>query len=159
MKKTILLLTIFTLIGSVSLFLPNLFAFNSPLEGGKWWYRPGVKDALKLTPDQIDKINTIWMGHKKRIIDIKSDIGKTYLDLENLMSQSMTNRQEAYKLAERLAQLHSQQTENRIKMAIDIRQELSTEQFEKLKGLREKFARRLREKRHRAVKRGGPKLQ
>jgi Spy/CpxP family protein refolding chaperone len=137
--------------------LPNLFAFNSPLEGGKWWYRPGVKDALKLTPDQIDKINTIWMEHKKRIIDIKSDIGKTYIDLENMMSQPMTNRQEAYKLAERLAQLHSQQTKNRIKMAIDIRQELSIEQFEKLKGLRAEFARRLREKRHRAVKRGGPK--
>ena len=156
MKKTILLLTVFTLIGS-SLFLPNLFAFNSPLQGGKWWYRPGVKDALKLTPDQIDKINTIWMEHKKRIIDIKGDIGKTYIDLENIMSHPMTNKQEAYKLAERLAQLHSQQTENRIKMAIDIRQELSIEQFEKLKGLRKEFAQRLRERRHRAVKRGGQK--
>ena len=159
MKKTILLLTVVALIGSISLFLPNLFAFNSPLEGGKWWYRPGVKDALKLTPDQIDKINTIWMEHKKRIIDIKSDIGKTYLDLENMMSQPMTDRQEAYKLAERLAQLHSQQTENRIKMAIDIRQELSIEQFQKLKGLRREFARRLRDKGPRAGKRGGPKLQ
>ena len=129
------------------------------MESGKWWYRPGVKNALNLAPDQIDRINTIWMEHKKRIIDIKSDIGKTYLDLENMMSQPMTNRQEAYKLAERLAKLHSRQTENRIKMAIDIRQELSIEQFEKLKGLRREFARRLREKGPRAGKRGGPQLQ
>ena len=137
--------------------MPNLFAFDSPV-GGKWWYRPGVKEKLQLTTDQINKINKIWVEHKKRIIDIKSDIGKTYLDLENMMSQSMADRQEAYKLAERLAQLHSQQTENRIKMAIDIRQELSIEQFEKLKGLRREFARRLREKGPRAGKRGGPKL-
>ena len=129
------------------------------MESGKWWYRPGVKDTLQLTPDQIDRINKIWMEHKKRIIDIKGDIGKTYLDLENMMSQPMADREGAYKLAERLAQLHSQQTENRIKMAIDIRQELSIEQFEKLKGLRKEFAQRLREKRHRAAKRGGPKLQ
>jgi len=128
------------------------------MESGKWWYRSGVKDTLQLTPDQIDTINKIWMEHKKRIIDIKSDIGKTYLDLENMMSQPVTDRQEAYKLAERLAQLHSQQTENRIKMAIDIRQELSIEQFEKLKGLRREFSRRLREKGPRAEKRGRPKL-
>jgi len=118
-----------------------------------------VKDTLQLTPDQIDTINRIWTEHKKRIIDIKSDIGKTYLDLENMMSQPMTDRQEAYKLAERLAQLHSQQTENRIKMAIDIRQELSIEQFEKLKGLRREFARRFREKGPRAGKRGEPRLK
>jgi len=129
------------------------------MAGGKWWYRPGVKDTLQLTNNQIDTINTIWMEHKKRIIDIKGDIGKTYLDLENIMSQPMTGKQEAYKLAERLAQLHSQQTENRIKMAIDIRQELSIEQFEKLKGLRREFSRRFREKGPRAGKKGGPKLQ
>jgi len=159
MKKTILLLTAFALIGSISLSLPNLFAFNSPMESGKWWYRPGVKDTLQLTPDQIDTINTIWMEHKKRIIDIKGDTGKAYLDLENMMSQPMTDRQEAYKLAERVARLHSQQTENRIKMAIDIRQELSIEQFEKLKGLRREFAQRLREKAPRAGKKGGPRLK
>ena len=129
------------------------------MESGKWWYKPGVKDTLQLTPDQIDTINTIWMEHKKRIIDIKGDIGKAYLDLENMMSQPMTDRQGAYKLAERLAQLHSQQTENRIKMAIDIRQELSIEQFEKLKGLRREFAQRLREKAPRAGKKGGPRLK
>ncbi len=158
MKKKILLITALALICSAILFLPNLFAFDPPV-GGKWWYRPGVKDTLQLTPDQIDKINKIWMEHKKRIIDIKGDIGKTYLDLENIMSQSMADRQEAYKFAERLGQLHSQQTEKRIKMAIDIRQELSIEQFEKLKGLRREFARRLREKGPQAGKRGGPKLK
>lgn len=146
------------IIGSISLFLPNLLAFNSPIGCGKWWYRPGVKDKLQLTPDQINKINKIWMEHRKRIIDIKSDIGKTYLDLENIMAQPMADRQGAYKLAERLGQLHSQQTEERIRMAIDIRQGLSIEQFEKLKGLRREFTRRHREKGPRAEKRGRPKL-
>lgn len=137
--------------------MPNLFAFD-PLVGGKWWHRPGVKDTLQLTPDQIDKINKIWMEHKKRLIDIKSDIEKAYLDLENMMSKPTTDRQETYKLAERLGQLHSRQIENRIKMGIDIRQELSIEQFEKLKGLRREFTRRLREKGPRAGKKGGAKL-
>lgn len=157
MKKTILLLTVFVFIGSISLCLPSLFAFHSPTDGGKWWYRPGVKDALQLSSDQIDRINTIWVEHQKRIIDVKSDIGKAYLDLENMMSQPTVDKQKAYTLAERLAQLHSQQTEKRIKMAIDIRQELSGEQFEKLKELRKEFARRYQERGPRAGKKGGPK--
>ena len=157
MKKKILLITALALICSAILFLPNLFAFDPPV-GGKWWYRPGVKDKLQLTSDQINKINKIWMEHRKRIIDIKSDIGKTYLDLENIMAQPMADRQGAYKLAERLGHFHSQKTEERIRMAIDIRQELSIEQFEKLKGLRREFTRRHREKGPRAEKRGKSKL-
>jgi len=126
--------------------------------GGKWWYRPAVKDKLQLTPDQTNKINKIWMEHRKRIIDIKSDIEKGYLDLENLMGQPALDTQVAYKLAEKLGQLHAKQIEERIRMTIDIRQELSVEQFQKLKGLRRELTERLREKGHRGEKRGRPEI-
>ena len=158
MKKKILLITALATIGLTNLFLPDLLAFNSPIGGGKWWYRPIVKDRLQLTPDQINKINKIWIEHRKRIIDIKSGLEKAYLDLENLMDQPMVDSQEAYKLAERLGQLQSGKTEERIRMAIDIRQELSIEQFEKLKGLRGEFAKGLRKKRPRGEKRARPEL-
>ena len=152
-------MTALAIIALTNLFLTNLLAFDTPIGGGKWWYRPIVKDRLQLTPDQINKIDKIWIEHKKRIIDIKSDIGKAYLDLENLMGQPMVDRQEAYKLAERLGQFQARQTEERIRMAIDIRQELSVEQFEKLKGLRGELTKRLRKKKKsRRDKRARPKL-
>jgi len=105
------------------------------------------------TLDQTEKINKIWIEHRKRIIDTKGEIEKTYLDLESLMDQPTVDKQEAYRLAERLGQLVAQQTEARIKMTIDIRQELSVEQFEKLKGLRAELAKGLREKRLKTEKR------
>ncbi len=145
---------VLAIIGVTSFFLPNLLAFKGPMGGGKWWYSPAVKDKLQLTPDQTNKINKIWMEHRKRIIDIKSDIEKGYLDLENLMGQSMVEREKAYKLAESLGQLHAKQIEERIRMTIDIRKELSVEQFQKLKSLRGELAKRLREKGHRGEKRG-----
>jgi len=137
-------MTVLAIIGVTSFFLPNLLAFKGPMVGGKWWYRPAVKEKLQLTPDQINKINKIWMEHRKRIIDIRSDLEKCYLDLENLMSQPMVDTQDAYKLAERLGQLHARKIEERIKMTIDIRKELSIEQFEKLKGLKRELTERLR---------------
>jgi len=146
------------IIGVTNFFLPNLLAFKGPSGGGKWWYRPAVKDKLQLTPDQTNKIDKIWMEHRKRFIDIKSDLEKAYLDLENLMGQPVLDRQGAYKLAERLGQLHAKQTEERIRMTVDIRQELSIEQFQKLKGLRRELAERLRKKGLQGEKRGRPKL-
>jgi len=153
MKKKILLMTALAIIGLTNFLLPNLLAFDTPVGGGKWWYRPAVKDTLQLTPDQINKLNKVWIGHTKRIIDIKGDIEKSYLDLEALMGQPMVDTQVAYKLAERIGQLQAKRTEQRIRMAIEIRRELSIEQFEKLKGLRREFARRLREKGLRGEKR------
>jgi len=123
------------------------------MAGGKWWLRPAIKDKLQLTLDQTEKINKIWIEHRKRIIDTKGEIEKTYLDLESLMDQPTVDKQEAYRLAERLSQLVAQQTEARIKMTIDIRQKLSVEQFEKLKGLRAELAKGLREKRSKREKR------
>jgi Spy/CpxP family protein refolding chaperone len=146
-------MTALAIMGLTAFILPSLWAFEPPMAGGKWWYRPAIKDKLELTLDQTEKINKIWIEHRKRIIDTRGEIEKTYLDLANLMDQPTVDKQGAYRLAERLAQLQAQQTEQRIKMTIDIRQELSVEQFDKLKGLRAEFAGRLREKGHRREKR------
>ena len=153
MKKKTLLMTALAIIGLTTFILPSLLAFDPPMAGGKWWLRPAIKDKLQLTLDQTEKINKIWIEHRKRIIDTRGEIEKTYLDLESLMDQPTVDKQEAYRLAERLGQLVAQQTEARIKMTIDIRQELSVEQFEKLKGLRAELAKGLREKRSKREKR------
>jgi len=153
MKKKTLLMTALAIIGLTTFILPSLWAFDPPMAGGKWWSRPAIKDKLQLTLDQTEKINKIWIEHRKRIIDTRGEIEKAYLDLESLMAQPTVDKQEAYQLAERLGQLHAQQAEHRIKTTIDIRQELSVEQFEKLKGLRAELVKGLREKSPRREKR------
>jgi hypothetical protein len=147
----------FTVVIAAGLLLSDVFAFHDPLIGGKWWQLPAVKEKLEITLDQTSKINTIWTEYKKRIIDLKADLQKAYLDLENLMDQPDFTKESAYALAERIAGLQARQAEERIKMAIDIRGELSVEQFERLKNLRREFSKKFREKRLRGDRRAGPK--
>ncbi|MBW1691405.1 MAG: periplasmic heavy metal sensor, partial [Deltaproteobacteria bacterium] len=147
MKKRIVFTMAFTIMIATVLLLSDVFAFHAPLIGGKWWQRPAVKETLQLTPDQTSEINAIWTEYKKRIIDLKGDLEKAYLDLENLMDQPELNKENAYTLAHRIAELQASQAEARIKMAIDIRGELSVEQFERLKTLRREFSKKFREKR------------
>jgi hypothetical protein len=139
------------------LLLSDVFAFHAPFIDGKWWQRPTVKETLQLTPDQTSTINTIWIEYRKRIIDIKGELEKAYLDLENLMDQPELNKEAAYTLAERIAGLQANQAEERIKMAIDIRKKLSVEQFQRLKALRRELSKRFRDKRLRGNERARPK--
>jgi hypothetical protein len=157
MKKRIVFTMAFTVVIATVLLLSDVFAFHAPLIGGKWWQRPAVKEKLELTPDQTSKINTIWTEYKKRIIDLKGNLEKAYLDLENLMDQPELSKENAYTLAHRIAELQANQAEVRIKMAIDIRGELSVEQFERLKTLRREFSKKLREKRPQGDRRAKPK--
>ena len=147
MKKKTLLMTALAIIGFTTFTLPSLWAFDAHMAGGKWWLRPAVKDKLQLTLDQTEKINKIWIEHRKHIIDTRGEIEKTYLDLESLMDQPTVDKQEGYRLAERLGQLQAQQAEARIKMTVDIRQILSADQFQNLKGMRAAWTKMLREKR------------
>ena len=147
MNKKTLLAIVVALLGLSTFALPNLRAFDATMGDGKWWYRPAVKDKLELTNDQARRINRIWIEHRKRIIDLKGDLQKTYLDLEDLMSQPLVERNQAYSLAEKLAQLQAKQTEERIRMAVAIRQELSLDQYEKLKALRRELAKGLKKRR------------
>jgi hypothetical protein len=157
MKKRIVFTITLTVVIATGLLLSDVFAFHAPLIGGKWWQRPAVRGKLGLTPDQTSGINTIWMEYKKRIIDLKCDLQKAYLDLENLMDQPELNKENAYTLAHRIAELQATQAEARIKMAIDIRGELTVEQFESLKTLGREFSKKFSDKRLQGDRRAKPK--
>ena len=142
------------LVASCLFLLPSPSAWSGPLGDGKWWEIPRISEQLGLTHEQTERINEIWTEHRKQIIDTRGEIEKAYLDLENLLGKTTVETQQAYQLAERLAQLHAQQAEQRIKMTIDMRQELSVEQFEKLKGMRATWAKMLKEKRAKDPRKG-----
>lgn len=124
--------------------LPETFAFKDPLGPGRWWQKPFVKERLELNSDQIEKINTIWTTYRKKIIDIDGLIKKEVLDLENLLTQTEINRQEAYKIADNIGQLHANHRTEQIKMAIDIREELSQEQFQRLEEIKMELIQKIR---------------
>jgi len=124
----------------------EVFAFKDPLGPGRWWQKAFVKERLQLNSDQIEKINTIWTNYKKNIIDIDGRIKKEVLDLENLLTQREIDRQEAYKIADNIGLLHATHRTEQIKMAIDIRQELSQEQFQRLEEIKMELIRKMRKR-------------
>jgi len=122
----------------------EVFAFKDPLGPGRWWQKAFVKERLQLNSDQIEK-SILYGLITKNIIDIDGRI-KEVLDLENLLTQREIDRQEAYKIADNIGQLHATHRTEQIKMAIDIRQELSQEQFQRLEEIKMELIRKMRKR-------------
>lgn len=54
---------------------------------GKWWKRPRVVQMLKLTPEQQDKLEEIFARNRKSFVDLKADVEKNQIDVEELVSK------------------------------------------------------------------------
>lgn len=54
---------------------------------GKWWKRPRVVAVLKLTPDQQDKLEEIFARNRRSFIDLKADVEKKQIDVEELVAK------------------------------------------------------------------------
>ena len=147
MRKMTLSTVTIALVASCLFLLPSPSAWSGSIHDGKWWEIPRISEQLGLTHEQTERINEIWTDHQKQLIDTRGEIEKAYLDLENILGKTTVDTQQAYRVAERLGQLHAVQAEQRLKMTIDTRQVLSVEQFEKLKGMRATWAKMLKEKR------------
>ena len=54
---------------------------------GKWWKRPAVVKTLDLTAEQQDKLDQILQKNRREFVDLKADIEKKQLDVEDLMAK------------------------------------------------------------------------
>jgi Spy/CpxP family protein refolding chaperone len=54
---------------------------------GKWWKRPRVVQMLKLTPEQQDKLEEIFARNRKSFVDLKADVEKNQIDVEELVAK------------------------------------------------------------------------
>jgi Spy/CpxP family protein refolding chaperone len=54
---------------------------------GKWWKRPAIVRELGLTAEQQEKLDAIFAKNRRDFIDLKADLEKRQLDVEELMSR------------------------------------------------------------------------
>lgn len=103
---------------------------------GKWWKHQPVVDELRLTPDQTAKIEAIFMEHRKKLVDLKAQLEKYMLDLEQTTDQSQFDRAQVLKLVDQIAPVRSEIVRSTILMQLDIRDQLNPNQRATLKKLR-----------------------
>ncbi|MBP7865297.1 MAG: periplasmic heavy metal sensor [Acidobacteria bacterium] len=104
---------------------------------GKWWKHPRVVDDLKLTPDQVDRIESIFFDHSKKLVDLKGRLTKATMDLGRVSDNDNAPREAVLGALDLVLAARSELARATVIMQLDIRGQLTPEQRKELKHLRQ----------------------
>lgn len=137
-------------------------AVQAQTPDGKWWKNPRFMSDLNLTPDQSTEIEKIFVRSRMKLIDLKADLEKKQLDLQEAMQDKTANRAAVEKKIETVENARAALQKARALMILDMKQVLKPEQWDRLvqktMERREMMRERMREER-RMMNEGGPPPQ
>ncbi len=135
-------------------------AVHAQMPDGKWWKNPRVTSELNLSADQSNEIEKIFVRSRMKLIDLKADLDKKQLDLQEAMQDKTANRAAVEKKIELVENSRAALQKARALMILDMKEVLKPEQWEHLvqKAIerREMMRERMREQRRMMNEEGPP---
>lgn len=127
---------------------------------GRWWKMPDVAKRLSLTPDQQEKLDAVFTKRSKELIDLKAEMEKSAIELRARLEKFDSKPAEVLGHATAVGDARSKLFRKEIEMMLDIRAELSEEQWTKLRAaIDQQMENRFRESRRPAARPNPPPPQ
>lgn len=108
---------------------------------GKWWKRPRIVEQLKLTADQQQRLEEIWAKNRRSFVDLRADLERRQIDLEELLAQKDADPKKIGAAAEALEQAKARAGKARTMMVVEMRGVLTAEQWQKIVEARDQWRR------------------
>lgn len=122
---------------------------------GKWWKKPEVVQMLKLTTEQQEKLDETFSKNRRVFIDLKAEMEKRQIDLEDLMTRKDADPKKVVAASETLEQARAKLGRARTLMILEMRGILTQAQWQAIVEKREQW-RDERENERRRLRRMGP---
>jgi Spy/CpxP family protein refolding chaperone len=100
---------------------------------GKWWYNPKIQKNLKLSRDEIAKLDKLFANSRRKLIKLKSEVENEQFELDQLLSKKKVNDTEVKKQFQKLEQARKNLANERLQFVIGVRNTLGAERFQQLK--------------------------
>ena len=114
---------------------------------GKWWKSPEMAERLHLTPDEKVKLDTLYLTHRRQMIDLRGQVAKERLDLEQLFDAKNFDSAACMENFKKLEKAHVNLATERFKFLVQVREVLGLERFQELKAEFWKHIKQRRERR------------
>ncbi len=106
---------------------------NMGIPHGKWWKVPNVADKLALTLQEKEKLNTMHLQHRRKIIDLRSKVAKERLELEEILDSNAFTTSTSMDRFKKLQDAHAILAIERFRFLAQVRELLGLERFQELK--------------------------
>jgi Spy/CpxP family protein refolding chaperone len=111
--------------------------FDAP--PGKWWKRPAIVRELELTPEQQDRLDAILAKNRRDFVDLKADVEKKQLDVEELMSRKDSDPKKVTAAIDAVEQSRAKLRKATSLMILEMRGVLTDAQWKKVVERREQW--------------------
>ena len=116
------------------------------LPEGKWWKRPRVAAEIDLSPQQEERIDSIFSKVRPRLIDLRANLEKRQGELDEALAEPSADRGRVAARIDAVEDARAELQKARILMVLDMKQALRPEQWEKLVRMHQEMRRQRRER-------------
>lgn len=101
--------------------------------GGRWWNMPWAARQLGLTDQQRAAMDQIFLQHRLNLVDLRASLQKAELMLEPLISADQPDDAKILAQIDHVAQARAELEKGNARMLLDIRHQLTPEQWTKVR--------------------------
>lgn len=105
-------------------------------EMGKWWQNPDVVSKLALSEAQVTQLNQVFYNHKLKLIDYGADMEKQDLKLQTMLDADQPDEAQVNSQVDQVLSARGKLEREFTAMNLDLRKQLSLEQWRQLKTIR-----------------------
>ena len=114
---------------------------------GKWWKRPRIVEQLKLTPEQQERLESIFSKNRRAFVDLKADVERRQIDVEELVTKKDSDPKRAAQAIDSLEQAQLKLRKAATMMLLEQKEVLTASQWETIVDRREEWRRERQEQR------------
>ena len=107
--------------------------------GGKWWKRPVVVESLKLSTEQQERLDEVFMKNRRTFVDLKADVDRRTIDLEDLLASRDVDSRKVAAASEALEQARGRLGKARTMMVVEMRGILTEVQWKQIVDRRDQW--------------------
>ena len=109
------------------------------MPGGKWWKRPAIVEGLKLSAEQQDRLDEVFLKNRRAFVDLKADVDRRTIDLEDLLAAKDADPKKVGAASEALEQARGRLGKARTMMVVDMKGILTEAQWKQIVDRRDQW--------------------
>ncbi len=100
---------------------------------GQWWKMPQMAAKLNLGDEEKEKLDNMFLEHRRRMIDLRSAMQKERLELERLLDSATLDSAACMERFLKVQEAHRGIAVERFRFLLGVRETLGLDRFQQLK--------------------------
>jgi Spy/CpxP family protein refolding chaperone len=113
--------------------LAPVMVFGQDVPAGKWWYNPKIQKELKLSQNEIKRLDNLFANSRRKLIKFKSAVEREQFELDQLLSGKDVNDTAVKRQFAKLEKARQNLANERLQFVIGVRNILGAGRFQQLK--------------------------